>query len=191
MRRAGFAVLVLCGLLGACGLGDPAATPTVTTDPPVVVSYVAIGGDRSGDDDPDSQRRQVWPRLLFREHLPAQAVFALLSRPGATVEEALRSQLPGALELEPTVATVWFTAGDVEQSTPVDRYRADLDELVGALADFGADVVVLFEAGTPSAYAEAAQTVAGAHGAAVVEVAEPGDQGQIAAQVAEALALPE
>lgn len=190
MRRTARAALALLVLLGACGLGDPAATPTVTTDPPAVVSYAAIGGDQSGDDQPDSHRRQVWPRLLFREHLPSQAVFALLSRPGATVAEALGSQLPTALELAPTIATVWFTSGDVEQATPVAEYQNDLDDLVGALADRGADVVILIDAGTPSAYTDAAEGVAAARDAKVVEVADPEDQARIADQVAEALALP-
>lgn len=182
-------LLLFLVVLSGCGLGEPGERVTPDTASPDAVRFVAVGGDESLDRDPDSRRRESWPRIVFRAHLPPQAVFADLARPGATVADALEEQLGTAIDLEPTLAVVWLTSGDVERATAVGDYRTGLVDLVTALDDTGAQIAVLIGPDTPDSYALAARQAAEQTGAAAVVVDDASDQPAIARQVAEALGL--
>jgi hypothetical protein len=65
-----------------------------------------------------------------------------LSSPGATVARALDEQVPAALELSPTLATVWLTRSDAQAGTSVSGYERDLELVVRRLQEAGAQVLV-------------------------------------------------
>lgn len=174
---------VLLTVLGGCGFGGADRASTTTTQPPRAVVYTAIGGAASVEDDPDAVRREAWPRILFREHLPAQTVFSDLAREGATPSSALASQLPVALELGATVATVWFDDGERGAGG-----ASALLDLVTALVDAGAEVAISAGPGAGGDWAVAVERVAERTGATVVDLDESEDAGDIAQRFANGLA---
>lgn len=188
-RVAAMVFVVLATPATACGFGGAQESVTPSTDPPAEVTFVAIGGDETVEQDPDSRRRELWARKVFREHLPAQATFADLAEPGATAADAIVSQVPRALELEPTVVTVWLSSGDAAVGTPGGAYQSQMDELVGALAATGTQVALIVGPDTPEVYAAASAALAGRYDAVLVELDADRDQDAIATAVAEALAL--
>lgn len=188
MRRALICLLLLAVIAG-CGLGDPDENVTPDTATPESVRFVAIGGDETVDRDPDSRRRESWPRLVFREHLPPQAVFADLARPGSTVADAIDEQLATALDFAPTLAVVWLTSADVERATAVEEYRTGLTNLATALGDGDATVMVVIGSDTPDSYALAARRAAEESGATAITLSDESDESAIAEQIAGALRL--
>ncbi len=77
--------------------------------------------------------REAWPHVLFRAALPRRTVFVNLAEDGSTASEALERQVPAALELEPTLVTVWLTATDADEETPVAQYEADVSRVIERL----------------------------------------------------------
>ncbi len=183
--------LLAVALLGAttlgCGLGGPDSAVTTTTLAPAPVVYSAIGGRATVEGDPDSLRRVAYPRLLFRDHLPAQTVFTDLARPGATVADARIHQLPTALDLGTTVATVWFDDRDV--GGPLTDAEDELARVVGALIDAGAQVAITSGAASDPAWDGAVARVASTTGATLVELGSARGQADIAQRFADALGL--
>ena len=105
--------------------------------------YVAVGASDAVGVGARRPRREAWPRLLHRRVFGPGTRFVNLGVSGATVAEALAEQVPQAERLEPDVATVWLVVNDVVADVPVDRYEADLDELVARLGRRGATRVLL------------------------------------------------
>ena len=56
-----------------------------------------------------------------------------LGVPGSTVADALAQQLPEALRLAPTVATVWLNVNDLLAAVPVGTYEAQVTRLLTGL----------------------------------------------------------
>jgi lysophospholipase L1-like esterase len=84
---------------------------------------------------------------LFAEHLREVAPgleFTNLAVRGHRTREAIRRQLPAALELRPDLVTVFIGGNDVLLSARLDRARFcdDLDRLVAPLAQPGITVVL-------------------------------------------------
>lgn len=135
-------------LLFACssGGGSDAASarrPPTTAPPPV---YVAVGASETvgvGADLPE----QAWPEVLRRTRLPEGTRFTNLGISGATVAQALEQELPRALPLRPDLVTVWLNVNDLTAQVPVERYEAQLRQLVHALRRDGATKVLV--ANTP------------------------------------------
>ncbi len=154
-RAAAAAVLLL--VLSACGAGpdEPAPAPpstrlaapassaapsTAATAAPKV--YVAVGASETvgvGADDPSTQ---AWPRVLQRRALPATRLVDV-GVSGATVGDALATQLPRALAADPDVVTVWLAVNDTLSLAPVGAYEAELGRLVHALRRGGRTTVLV------------------------------------------------
>jgi lysophospholipase L1-like esterase len=96
-----------------------------------------------GTSDP---ARESFPQLLYLS-LPRTAVYYNFGLPGETTAAALKDELPGALAVRPTLATVWFNVDDIAAGVAVDDYEARLDQLVGPLTRGGATRVLI--ANTP------------------------------------------
>lgn len=135
-------------LWAACLLIAVAACSTGTTSPPTsssvmpgdagpVIVFVSVGSDETTGEGLPDRLRQAWPQLFFRQALAQRAVHVNLAIPGTTVADALDQQLPSALELAPTVATLWLTSGDVASGTPVSDYERDLETAVRLLQQTG------------------------------------------------------
>jgi lysophospholipase L1-like esterase len=114
------------------------AAPSPTPDPLV---YVAVGASETagvGADDP----RDAWPQVLHDAELP-EATLVNVGVSGATVQDALRSQLPRALAAEPDVVTVWLVVNDIVGGVPVKAYESRLRRLVRELRRGGRTQVLL------------------------------------------------
>lgn len=175
MRRL---LVVLVLLASACASVDgesalgPTIPPSDDSGPPVV--FVSVGGAETLGANLDDQLRQSWPQLLLGDGLPRRAVHVNLATPDATAGEALDRQVPAALEVGPTLATVWLADGDAQDGTSVAAYRRELDQVVRRLGEGGARVLVVVGPSPEGdlaldAYNDAAAEVASAAG---VELAD-------------------
>lgn len=151
MRRA-VQLLVAAALLAlvgaACGAETPAALHPAPPIPPAgrAEVYVALGASEtygSGINDQPLRFRTIWPQLFFNEALPRAATYYNLAVPGITTGEALQIEVPAALALHPTVASVFFTLDDLVQGVPVSEYEANLGKIVHSLRQGGRAVVLV------------------------------------------------
>jgi len=105
------------------------------------LTYVAIGASDTvgvGARDPDTEG---WvPRFAAR--IGGNPRVLNLGVSGSTLAQALEEQLGPALDAQPDVVTVWLAVNDLNARVPLDRYAADLDRLLGALASTRARVLV-------------------------------------------------
>ena len=125
---------------------DAAPAPPVPGSKPPPV-YVAVGASESVGVGADRPFEQAWPQVLYRTALPPGSRFVNLGIPGATVADALRLELPQALEQRPTLVTVWLNVNDIIRGVPPEVYERQLGELVHALRRDGATRVLV--ANTP------------------------------------------
>jgi hypothetical protein len=145
MSRSRPLVSIAAGLvvvLAACsGDSDDVAPADVGAGPPEV--YVAIGSDQTVGTSLDRPLVEAWPRLLYRATLDRSAVFVNAATEGSTVAQALDEQLPLALELEPTLVTVWLNVDDLAAGVPAEVYERQLAELVRGLRRGGRTEVLV------------------------------------------------
>lgn len=150
MRR-GAAVAVLLAaavavLAPGCSGGGSAEAPTgPPASPPE--TYVAVGASESVGVGADRPLVEAWPRVFYRTALERNTVFVSAGVEGSTVAEALDEQLPLALELAPTVVTVWLNVNDLAAGVPVATYEEQLSRLVRTLRQDGQARVLI--ANTP------------------------------------------
>jgi len=125
--------LVACGGSVATGSSPsgtqpPAASPTAR---PAVV-YVAMGAsDAVGVGASDANTTAYVPILISR--LPKGSAALNLGVSGYTAHQALTGELPQAISAQPTLVTVWLVGNDFKDCTPLTRYGADLNTLLGQL----------------------------------------------------------
>lgn len=142
MRRGRAAVALVGLVVAGCSYGQPrVSVSTATTTPVPRVAFVTIGSDATSGADVDDALHDLWSQRLFAAALPPQAVFVNLATRGATASDALREQVPVALELHPTIVTVWLT-GDLDAGTPAGAYEADLTRVIEQMQAAGATVLV-------------------------------------------------
>lgn len=122
-------------------LVEPAPSPVGGLIEPQV--YVAVGASESVGAGTHNPFRDAWPKVLWRTSLPEGSVYYGLGVSGSTVEQALHEQLPAALEVEPTIATVWLNVNDLNARVPPATYEARLRELVRALRRGGRTTVAV------------------------------------------------
>lgn len=154
MRRALFARLLIVGLLlGGCGGGQAAAAHRVTAAGPAQPSagqpgvYVALGASETIGIGAAHPNEEAWPQVFYRTALPRAFVFYDLGIPAETTAEAIDHELPIALSLRPTLATVWFNFDDLVAGVSVVDYEQRLDNLVHLLRADGRTQVLM--ANTP------------------------------------------
>jgi lysophospholipase L1-like esterase len=114
-----------------------AASPASTTlqlqaAPASSLTYVAIGASDTfgtGTDDPVTQ---CWPADLVAK-LGPQARLINLGIPGINVPDALKLELPVALDAHPELITVWLATNDLIDNVPLNTYQHDLTSLLQRL----------------------------------------------------------
>lgn len=119
-----------------------AASSAASTTPVAPQVYVAVGASENvgvGADDPATQ---AWPRLFHARAVPGTR-FVDVGVSGATVTDALQTQLPRALAEDPDVVTVWLAVNDVLALAPVTSYEGQLRNLVHALRQGGRTEVLV------------------------------------------------
>ncbi len=135
----------VAGAFGACSSGsDSGSSPDASKSEGEV--YVAVGASETVGFGAEQPATQAWPAVLKKEVLP-KAKFVNLGIPGATVATALEQELPKAVELAPTIVTVWLNVNDLIARVPLATYESQLAQLVGGLRRGGATRVLV--ANTP------------------------------------------
>jgi lysophospholipase L1-like esterase len=141
-----WAIAVAVVVVGACSVGSGPAGGTTTRPSPSPVVYAAIGASETAGAGTRDPAREAFPQVLFRR-LDRSAVLYDFGLPGETTEAALKDELPGALAVRPTLATVWLNVDDLAAGVPVADYEQRLEQLVAALRRAGVARVLL--ANTP------------------------------------------
>jgi lysophospholipase L1-like esterase len=110
--------------------GVPVAQASATPAPARV--YVAIGASDAfgiGTNDP---LKQAWPVVLARALGDSYRLIDL-GIPGATVDLAIRDELPIALDAQPQIITVWLAVNDFDAGVALGAYTDQLRALLHAL----------------------------------------------------------
>lgn len=144
-RRLWAAAVLAVMMAGACSQRPPASHTRPSASPGPIV-YTALGASETVGIGTQEPARQSFPQILY-QRLPRSAVLYNLGLPGETTEAALNDELPQALAVKPTLATVWFNVDDLAAGVAVADYEARLDRLVEALRRGGAGQVLV--ANTP------------------------------------------
>ncbi|HKW23654.1 MAG TPA: GDSL-type esterase/lipase family protein [Ktedonobacterales bacterium] len=95
--------------------------------------YVAVGASDSfgiGTDDPLTQS---WPYDVANK-LEAKPHLINLGIPGATMDLAVRAELPIALSVQPTLISVWLGVNDIEHHVSLATFSLQLQALLNSLA---------------------------------------------------------
>jgi lysophospholipase L1-like esterase len=110
-----------------------AALALVTVvSPSFAKTYVAIGAsDAVGVGATDPSREGWVPR--FADLLGDDIEVVNMGQSGALLEDALRFQLPRAIERDPDVITIWLGVNDFNALVPLSTYSAQLDAALSAL----------------------------------------------------------
>lgn len=123
---------VVAILLGGCGVGD-LITASATPGRVASVRYVALGDSYTiGTGVPPSEN---WPNQLverMRGTVELDLV-ANLAVNGYTSGDVIRFQLPALADLRPQFVSLLVGVNDVVQRVPSERYRSNVDQLLGAL----------------------------------------------------------
>ena len=142
---AGLAGLVLAG----CSDPEPSTSRGGVEAPPITAPggpgpvYVSVGASETAGIGADMPLREGWPRVLFRTALPPTTSFVNMGIPGATVAQAIREELPMAVALRPSLATVWLNVNDILAGVSVDRFENEMDVLLRGLRRDGATRVLV------------------------------------------------
>lgn len=144
-RAAAAMATAVAGAFGACSSGpdNGGSSDGSKSDGEV---YVAVGASETVGFGADRPETQAWPALL-REEALSKARFVNLGIPGATVATALEKELPKAVELSPTIVTVWLNVNDLIARVPLATYESQLTQLLRGLRRGGATRVLV--ANTP------------------------------------------
>ena len=134
---AGLAVTLM---LAACSRGAPSTVAAAPSGPRDV--YVALGNGETSGNGVKDRIRDAWPQIVYRDQLSQGSIFANLGETDVTVANALADQLPTALALRPTVATVHLT-DDQFLRTPVPEFEQNLTTLIRRLQRGGRTAVVV------------------------------------------------
>ena len=149
-RRTAIAVLLVTSVVGTLATGCSGGSSMEAPPAPPAAqpqTYVAVGASESVGVGAERPLIDAWPRVLYRTTLERNTVFVSVGVGGSTVAEALDEQLPLALELRPTLVTVWLNVNDLNAGVPVATYEQQLSQLVRALRQNGRARVLL--ANTP------------------------------------------
>jgi lysophospholipase L1-like esterase len=167
---AGVVALMLAlasAVAAGCSPGGGAESPSAASAEDHE-TYVAVGADDTLGVGLDRPLVDEWPKVLFRDELPRGTVFVNAAAERASVADALDHQVPLALELDPTLVTVWLNLDDLALGTPVATYERGLTDVVHALRQGGQTRVLV--ANTPE-FPGAAPARVAAYNAAIARVA--------------------
>lgn len=122
-------LLLVFGLSAACDRDDPSGNAAA----PVVPLYLAVGASDAVGTGARDPGVDGWVVQLHRR-MPGGTRLANLAIGGLTMRQAVEQVLPVAVDLRPSVVTVWLAANDVASGVPLESYLADLDTLLATLA---------------------------------------------------------
>src|SRR5437868_2880552 len=129
LRLLAAAILLALGVAVA-GCGTDGTVRSGAATGPV---YVAIGASESVGTGARNPSSEGWVPVLAGK-MAAGTRLANLGIGGLRTHQALDQALPVAVDLQPSVVTVWLAVNDLTDGVPLASYRADLDTLLGTLA---------------------------------------------------------
>lgn len=135
--------LAASAVLAACAAGGDVEEPASGTSAGPRPVYVAIGSDETVGVGADRPTVEAWPQVLYRTALDPSTVFVNAASQDSSVADALDEQLPLALELRPTLVTVWLNRTDVATGTSVAVFERRYAELLRALRRGGRTEVIV------------------------------------------------
>ena len=130
-----FAALLLAACSEAAGPGRhhlPVDAGGLPTAGPAGV-YVALGASETIGIGAAHPNVEAWPQVFYRTTLPRATVFYDLGIPAETVAQAIDHELPIALSLRPSLATVWFNFDDLVAGVSAADYEQQLGNLLHQL----------------------------------------------------------
>lgn len=107
-------------------------TPIATPTPQAQLTYVAIGASDTfgmGADDPTTEN---WAAVLSTK-LGSHVHFVNLGIPGIVLHQALKAELPIALDAHSQVITIWLAVNDLADQVSPESYASDLNLLLTQL----------------------------------------------------------
>jgi lysophospholipase L1-like esterase len=123
---------VLLVLLSIAVAGCSEAEQSQTVVEREVPLYVAIGASDSVGTGARDPAREGWvPQLHAR--MPAGTHLVNLGIGGLRIHQAIEQSLPIAVDLQPSVVTVWLAVNDLAAGVPLESYQVDLDTMLGTL----------------------------------------------------------
>ena len=126
-----FLLLFLAGCNASTAASNSGVVP-VQQAPHVRLTYVAIGASDTfgiGADDPQTEN---WPTDLAAQ-LGSGVQLINLGVPGITAHQAIKVELPVALDAHPDLVTIWLAVNDIIDHVPVASYAHDLDQILTRL----------------------------------------------------------
>jgi lysophospholipase L1-like esterase len=120
-------LLAVAAVAAACTAETPARQAEDLTP-----LYVAIGASESVGTGARNPATESWVAQLHAK-MPRGTRLANLGIGGLKTHQAVEQTLPVAVDLRPTIVTVWLAVNDFATSVPLESYRADLDLLLGTL----------------------------------------------------------
>jgi lysophospholipase L1-like esterase len=137
-----FLLLFLVGCNASATTAHSGTVP-VQQDPHVRLTYVAIGASDTfgiGADDPQTEN---WPTDLAAK-LGNGVQLINLGVPGITAHQAIKIELPVALDAHPDLVTIWLAVNDIIDNVPVASYAHDLDQILARLQAVNPHVQIVF-----------------------------------------------
>jgi lysophospholipase L1-like esterase len=125
----------------ACASINPTTTASANGRGPRYV-FVAIGESGANEFRSGPHLRSQWTQLFYRSTPGTGTVLYDLTSRGQTVAEVLSTVLPQALAVHPELATVWLSTADIVAGTTPSVYGQELEQLVEALKNAGATVLL-------------------------------------------------
>jgi acyl-CoA thioesterase I len=136
VTRASLAAGLLLALLVAGCTSQTSGAPTATPTQREVV-YAAIGASETFGIGAPDRYRQAWPQVFYNDVLRPPDVFYNFGIAGATTAQALRDEVPAAVNVRPTLVTVWLNVNDLLEGVSAQAYGAQLQQLVHSLRRHG------------------------------------------------------
>ena len=146
LARIAASLIAVALTLSACATTPIAGTRPSGSAPPSVV-YAAVGASETYGIGASDRYRQAWPQVFYNDVLPRSAVLYNFGIPGATTAQALHDEVPAAVAVHPTVATVWLNVNDLINGVAVGDYEIQLRQVLHALRRGGQTRVLV--ANTP------------------------------------------
>lgn len=149
MKGGGLTTVAGCLLLVLFVTGCTPPPTGIRTAAPIQaeVVYAAIGASETYGIGANDRYRQAWPQVFYHDVLVPPAVLYNFGIPGATTAQALRDELPAAVNVHPTLVTVWLNVNDLLQGVSPEAYGVQLQQLVHSLRRNGQTHVLV--ANTP------------------------------------------
>lgn len=133
MNVKGLAALIAAAVISGACAAQPASVAVKAPNLSAPTVYTALGASETYGVGADDRYRQAWPQVFYNDSLPSSAVLYNFGIPAATTAQALKDELPAALAVRPTVATVWLNVNDLVQGVSPSDYAVQLRQLVHAL----------------------------------------------------------